>query len=216
MTTPIRWGILGTGTIATLFAEDLSLAADATVHAVGSRSLKRAEAFATTHEATRAYGSYEAVIEADTVDVVYIATPHTLHASQALQCIEAGVPVLVEKPFTLTAEEAERVTRAAQQAGVFVMEAMWTRFLPAIKRALDLLRMDVVGPVQTIRTDISAHRAFDPDHRLFDAELGGGVLLDLGVYAVWWSHQVLGEPQDVDIKVQRAPSGVEDDAVARL
>ena len=216
MNTPLRWGILGTGTIATLFAEDLSLASNATLQAIGSRTDARAHAFAETHSIPEAHGSYEAVINADTVDVIYVATPHTLHAKQALQCIDAGVPVLVEKPFTLTATEAKRVAEAARTADVFVMEAMWTRFLPAVKRALDLLRMDVVGPIQTIRTDISAYRAFDRDHRLFDPELGGGALLDLGVYAVWWSHQILGEPQTVEAEVQRAPSGVEDDVSATL
>ena len=216
MADSFRWGILGTGAIAALFADDLRHCADAHAAAVGSRAAERAEAFAQEHQMPHAFGSYGALIQSDAVDAVYIATPHPFHAEQALRCIEAGVPVLVEKPFTMNAAEAEAVRRAAREADVFTMEAMWTAFIPAVKRALRLIADDRVGPVQTVRADLSAFRAFDASHRLFDPELGGGVLLDLGVYAVWWAHQVLGVPDACNATAIRGTTGVEESVTAAL
>ena len=216
MPTPLRWGLLGTGSIAALFAEDLTHCSDAICAAVGSRSEARANAFAREHGATHAFGDYDALIRSDAVDAVYIATPHPFHAEQALRCIDAGVPVLVEKPFTMNAAEAETVRKAARSAGVFVMEAMWTAFIPAVQRTLRLIADGRIGDVKTVRADLSALRAFDASHRLFDPDLGGGVLLDLGVYAVWWAHQVLGAPSSCTATAIRGATGVEESVTATL
>ncbi len=211
-----RWGILGTGAIAALFADDLRYCAGAHAAAVGSRAAERAEAFAREHGVSHAFGDYDALIRSEAVDAVYIATPHPFHAEQALRCIDAGVPVLVEKPFTMNAAEAETVRRAARRAGVFVMEAMWTAFIPAVQRTLRLIADGRIGDVKTVRADLSALRAFDASHRLFNPELGGGVLLDLGVYAVWWAHQVLGAPSSCVATAIRGATGVEESVTATL
>ncbi|MES3629863.1 MAG: Gfo/Idh/MocA family oxidoreductase [Longimonas sp.] len=216
MSRPLRWGLLGTGTIASLFAEDLVHCDEGTCAAVASRSSERAEAFAEAHRTEHAFASYDALIASDAVDIVYIGTPHPFHAAQALQCIEAGKPVLVEKPFAMSAAEADKVRRAAQRAGVFAMEAMWTAFIPAVQRALVLVEQQTLGALQTVRADLSVRRPFDAAHRLYDPDLGGGVLLDLGVYAVWWAHRLLGTPASCTVDATCGATGVEEDVTATL
>ena len=192
----IRWGIAGPGRIAAKAVEDLPLVEGARLSAIGSRSAERAQAFAAEHgdADTRAHGSYRALVDDPDVDVVYIATPHTQHAALAVACLEAGKAVLVEKSFTATLAGAWRVVDTARTHGVFAMEAMWTRFQPAVVRIRELIAEGAIGEVRSVQADLGTMREVDTSDRLFSPELGGGALLDLGVYPVSFAQMVLGTP----------------------
>ena len=173
----LRWGIIGTGGIARSFAADLANTDSGVVVAVGSRRLETAEAFGTG----RAYGSYEALVSDPEVDAVYVATPHPFHHANARLALEAGKPVLVEKPFTMNADEARDLVRLAREKRLFLMEAMWTRFLPHMAEIRRLLEAGELGELVTVQADHGQWFVLDPAFRLFAPELGGGALLDLGV-----------------------------------
>jgi len=204
----IRWGILATGGIARLFTKDL-IAHGHTVSAVGSRSHEAASAFATAHGIPRAHGSYEALAADPEVDVVYVATPHTLHAENALLALEHGKHVLVEKAFTLNEKEAVTVTEEARRRGLVVMEAMWTRFLPHMHHVRGLLADGRIGAVRSVQAEHAQLLPFGDDHRLRDPNLGGGALLDLGVYPISFLHDVAGEPEEVDARAVMTSRGVD-------
>ncbi|SHM97899.1 Gfo/Idh/MocA family protein [Cryptosporangium aurantiacum] len=208
-TPPLRWGILGTGAIARSFTADLLTLDDHRVVAVGSRAADTAQAFADAHGIPRAHGSYQALAEDAEVDVVYVATPHSGHAAAALTCIAAGRGVLVEKPLTIDAASATEVVDAARSAGVFCMEAMWTRFNPAIVRLRELLADGAIGDVVSIQADFGFAAPYDPASRLYAPELGGGALLDLGVYPISLASMILGEPSTVLAAGGLAPTGVD-------
>jgi predicted dehydrogenase len=207
--TPLRWGILGTGAIARQFTADLLTLPDHSVAAVGSRSAEDAKAFATAHGIPRAHASYQTLAEDAGVDVVYVATPHSGHHAAALACLNAGRGVLVEKPFAMNAAEAAEMASAARAAGVFCMEAMWTRFNPAIAKLRELLAEGAVGEVVSVQADFGFAAWYDPESRLFAPSLGGGALLDLGVYPVSLASMVLGEPSTVRAVAGLAPTGVD-------
>ena len=194
---PIRWGLLGAGGIASHFAGTVSAGPRAQVVAVGSRSRDRAERFATAHGIPTTHVGYRDLVEDPQVDAVYVATPHSEHAEHALLAIKAGKHVLVEKPFTRNVAEAEAVFAAARQAGVFAMEAMWTRFLPHVAALHQVIDAGEIGEIVHLRADHGQWFRFDPHHRLFARELAGGALLDLGVYTVAWAHDFLGVPDSV-------------------
>jgi predicted dehydrogenase len=208
-TAPTRWGILGTGWIATLFATDLRLLDDAELVAVGSRSQESADAFGAEYGAGRCYPTYAELVADPDVDAVYIASPHPKHHEDALMAIEAGKAVLCEKPFTVNAAQAREVVAAASARGVFVLEAMWTRFLPHIVRVRELVASGVLGEVRSVYADHGQWFARDPKHRLFDPALGGGALLDLGIYPVSFASMVLGTPSKVTAVSDPAFTGVD-------
>lgn len=193
----IRWGIAGPGRIAEKVVTDFVHVEDAEVVAVGSRSADRARAFADRHGISRAHGSYRALIDDPEVDVIYLATPHSEHRDFALAAIEAGKALLVEKSFTSTVAGAEQVVAAARDKGVFVMEAMWTRFQPAYRRLAELVADGSLGAIRMVQADLGAARSFDPDDRLFSPDLGGGAMLDLGVYVVSFAQSLLGTPSTI-------------------
>jgi predicted dehydrogenase len=188
---------------------DFSHVPGATAVAVASRSAERAQDFADRFGIARAYGSYTEIIADDEVDVLYIATPHPQHYEVALAGIHAGKALLVEKSFTATAAGAEEVIAAARERGVFVMEAMWTRFQPAIVTARRLVDEGAIGEVRQVQADLGVDRPYDPSHRLFDPAQGGGAMLDLGVYPVSFAHYFLGEPDTIDVVGSLAPTGVD-------
>jgi predicted dehydrogenase len=173
----IRWGILGTGNIARQFARGLAALPDAELVAVGSRSAASAAAFADEFGAARRYASYEELAHDDGVDAVYISTPHPLHHDNTLLCLNAGRAVLCEKPFAINAAEARAMVAAARAKGLFLMEAMWTRFLPLHTQLWELLQAGAIGEVERLEADFGFYHPFDPAHRLFDPQLGGGALL---------------------------------------
>jgi predicted dehydrogenase len=194
---PLRWGVLAPGRIAAAFVTAVSRYTRQRVVAVGSRSLDRAQAFASAHGIDRAVGSYAELVDDPAVDVVYVASPHSEHASQALLTIAAGKHVLVEKAFTRNAAEARQVVAAARAAGVLAMEAMWTRFLPQTDVIAQLLADGALGQVTTVLADHGQYFTPDPHGRLFNPALAGGALLDLGVYPISFASFVLGAPDTV-------------------
>jgi predicted dehydrogenase len=208
--TPVRWGILATGGIATSFAEDLALLPDARLLAVGSRSAESAAAFAATHAIPRAYGSWaELAADAD-IDVVYVATPHSAHHAAAMLCLTAGRAVLCEKPITLDLATAEDLIAAAGASGLFLMEAMWMRTNPSIRRITELIADGAIGEVVHVMADFGIQGPIPPGHRLRAKELGGGALLDLGVYPVTFAHAFLGVPQTVTAIASLTPEGTDE------
>lgn len=212
----IRWGFVGPGRIARAVAGDMGHVPHARLMAVASRSTERAQEFARDFGAERAHGSYRAIIDDPEVDVLYIATPHPQHHAIALAAIEAGKAVLVEKAFTATVAGAQEVVAAARDRGVFAMEAMWTRFQPAIVRARELIADGAIGQVRLVQADLGVDKPFDPADRLFAPELGGGAMLDLGVYVVSFAQHVLGVPDRVEVVGSRAPTGVDLEAALLL
>jgi predicted dehydrogenase len=212
----LRWGVLGPGEIAGDFTAALQRHTDQRVVAVGSRSAERATAFAERFGIERAHGSYEALLADDGVDVVYVASPHTEHAAHALAAIAAGRHVLVEKPLAVTAAEGRHVADAARAAGVLAMEAMWTRYLPQTDVVAQLLETGALGEPTLALADFAGGPVPDPGSRLLDPALGGGALLDLGVYTAWWARFVLGRPERVAASGVLGPSGVDVQAAVAL
>ncbi|ARQ71687.1 Gfo/Idh/MocA family protein [Streptomyces marincola] len=194
---PVRWGILATGGIAAKLAGDLADLPDAEVAAVASRAPGPAAEFARRFDIPRSHGSWADLAADPDVDVVYVATPHSAHHAATRLCLEAGKPVLCEKPFTLTAAEAKDLVGLARSRGVFLMEAMWMNCNPVIRRMADLVRDGAIGEIRTVHADFGIGGPLDPGHRLLDPALGGGALLDLGVYPVSFAHLLLGEPSEV-------------------
>ncbi|MGA4507004.1 Gfo/Idh/MocA family protein [Propionibacteriaceae bacterium G1746] len=193
MTTPLRWGIAGTGRIVDTVLADLALIPDeVTLQAVGSRSLERATEYAAQHGIATAHGSYQALVDDPDVDALYIATTHPRHKAIALAAIAAGKPILVEKAFTATHAGAQQVVDAARTAGVFAMEAMWTRFQPAVQALHEVVASGELGEVRSVQGDLCAFRAYDVDDRLFNIAEGGGAVLDLGVYPLSFAQDFLG------------------------
>lgn len=204
----VRWGVIGTGGIARSFVGDCDRAGVEFV-AVGSRTQQSADAFAAEFGIPRAHGSYDELVADPEVDAVYVATPHSRHAEDALLAIAAGKHVLVEKAFTITAAEAEQVVDAARAAGVIVMEAMWTRFLPQMTMIRQAIAEGRIGRPRLV--EASHHQALpsDPTHRLNDPALGGGAILDLGVYPVSFAIDVLGAPTEVAAAGTLSDQGVD-------
>ncbi len=196
MAAQIRWGILATGWIADLFTKDLILTGHA-VTAVGSRSQASADRFAKALGIPTAHGSYEALVADPNVDIIYIATPHPQHISAAKLALNAGKHILVEKAFTLNAPEAAEIVALAQAKGLVVLEAMWTRFLPHMKRIREILKAGTIGEVRSITADHRQKLPDDPKHRLNALDLGGGALLDLGIYPISFAWDVLGKPSAI-------------------
>ena len=191
-----RWGILGTGGIAQQFTRDLLLTGH-TVAAVGSRTSRGADKFATLFELPAAHANYEALVADPSVDLVYVATPHPFHYPNARLALEAGKHVLVEKPFTLNAVQAQRLVTHAAERGLLVLEAMWTRWLPHMVRLREMVAAGTIGEPRSMSADHTQRLPDDPAHRLNDLELGGGALLDLGVYPVSFASDLFGAPQSV-------------------
>ncbi|MGI5250032.1 Gfo/Idh/MocA family protein [Actinacidiphila glaucinigra] len=207
----VRWGILATGGIAASFAEDLrDLKDDAEIVAVGSRRLESARAFADRFGIPRAYGSWTELADDEGVDVVYVATPHSAHRVAAGLCLRAGRSVLCEKPFTVNAVEARELADLARTHGRFLMEAMWTYCNPVVRRLTELVADGAIGEVRSVHADFGLAGPFDPGHRLLDPALGGGALLDLGVYPVSFAHLLLGEPDEVQAWAHLTEDGVDD------
>ncbi|MEV6262884.1 Gfo/Idh/MocA family oxidoreductase [Streptomyces sp. NPDC051784] len=211
MTGTVRWGVLATGGIAATFTGDLLAMKDpgAEVVAVASRTEPSARAFAERFGIARAYGSWAELVADETVDVVYVATPHSAHREAAGLALEAGKHVLCEKAFTLNEREARELVDLARERGLFLMEAMWTYCNPVIRRMTELVRDGAIGEIRTVRADFGFAGTFGAEHRLRDPALGGGALLDLGVYPVSFAHLLLGEPDRVQADALLSPEGVD-------
>lgn len=206
---PLRWGVIGTGGIAATFVSDLELSEAGVVTAVGSRRSETADEFGERFAIPGRHGSYEDLVADPEVDAVYVATPHPMHRPAALLALEAGKPTLVEKPFTMNEAEALELVGIARDRGVFLMEAMWTRFLPHVVELRRLLATGVLGEITTFSADHGQWFAEDASSRLFAPELGGGALLDLGVYPVSFASMLLGAPERIEATIDPAFTGVD-------
>lgn len=189
-----RWGIIGTGGIAKAFARDLSYFNSHIVQAVGSRSLEKASDFALEFPGCTSYGSYEELVADPMIDAVYVATPHPQHVENTILALNAGKPVLCEKPFAVNAIQAEAMVAASRENGVALLEAMWTRFLPHIVQVREILASGVIGQVVNVRADFGEFLVDREIPRLIEPYFAGGALLDLGIYPVSFAHMVLGNP----------------------
>lgn len=206
----IRLGIIGTGRIAHDFATDLAEVPDIELSAVGSRSQASADRFAAEFDVPRAHPSYAELAHDPHLDLVYIATPHSLHRANSLLCLDAGKSVICEKPFAINADEAGVVIDRARERGLFLMEAMWTRYVPSVVEFRKLLADGAIGDVQLMVAGGAFMPQFDPDFYLFNRELGGGVLLDAGVYLVSIASMVFGPPTDIRAVGSVSASGVDE------
>jgi predicted dehydrogenase len=216
MANVIRWGILGTGGIAALFAEGLRAVPGAALHAIASRTESTASAFAQQFGAARAYGDYASLVADPAVDVVYVATPNAMHADHCILALEAGKPVLCEKPFTLDAEQARRVVSTARRRGLFCMEAMWMRFAPSVRAAMALIDEGRIGDVRMATFELGMPFTFDAEHRVFSRALGGGALLDLGVYPLSLASRLFGPPTRIATQATLGDTGVDEQLAVLL
>lgn len=215
MPEPFRWGIIGLGRIARKFADDLRLLPGARLHAVASTSPERAREFAAEYQAEHAYGRYEDIVNCPNLDAVYIATPHVLHTENALFCLERGIPVLCEKPFAMNLPAARQMVSAARRNRAFLMEALWTRFIPAVDYALALAEQGEIGKIHTVTADFGFHMPVDIQSRVFNKALGGGSLLDIGIYPALLALFVFGKPlpEDIQATATFTPTEVDESCV---
>ncbi len=216
MCAKIRWGILGLGGIANAFAEGLKAVPGAELVACGSRSREKAEAFGVKWNVRRRHSSYEALAADPEVDAIYIATPHPMHKENCLLCLGAGKPVLCEKPFTINFAEAAEIITCARSRKVLLMEAMWTRFLPHIGKVREIIASGAIGEVRMLQADFGFRGGADPAGRLLNPLLGGGGLLDVGVYTVSLAHLLFGVPVDMKAAAHIGETGVDEAAVMLL
>ena len=211
MTQRLGWGILGAGSIATKFATDLKNLPDARLVAVGSRSAEKAGQFAQDRGAERSYGSYAALIADPEVDVVYVATPHPLHKEHTLLCLDRGKAVLCEKPMAVHAGQVREMVQSARERGLFLMEAMWSRFNPVLVQVQDWLEEGRIGEARMLSADFGFRTAWNPEGRLLNPALAGGALLDVGVYVVALASSVFGgAPAQVQAAAHLGQTGVDE------
>ena len=202
------WGILGPGGIAQAFAKDLTFIEGHTIGAVGSRSIANAQSFAKTFGGT-AYGSYEELVADSGIDAIYVATPHPAHHDNVILALNAGKPVLCEKPFAVNAQQAQAMVDAAAKNKVALMEAMWARFLPHYAKVREIVASGVLGPILSIHADHGQRLADQGIARLVDPQLAGGALLDLGIYPISFAHMILGNPTSITSKAVMTDRGVD-------
>ena len=209
MTQPIRWGIIGTGGIARAFATALMQTPLAVLAAVGSRSIESARAFGSDFGNPASYGSYQELADAPGIDIIYIGTPHPMHAENAMMALRGGKAVLCEKPFTMNLREAAPVVALAREKQLFLMEAMWTRFMPALAEVRRIVASGEIGQVRQVHADFGFAATQDPEHRVNKRELGGGALLDLGIYPLSISCALLGPVESVQAQAFLSDGGID-------
>ncbi len=206
----VTWGILGTGDIARQMAEDLRLVPRAELRAVASRTALRAESFGDHHGIPVRYGDYQSLANDPAIDVVYVATPNIRHCEDTLLCLEAGKGVLCEKPLAMNRQQVDRMVATAEETGQFLMEAFWTAFFPAIRSLRNHIARGEIGVPREVRAGFSYPATPDPASRIFDPALGGGALLDIGIYTVAFADMIFGrEPRAIQSEWRPAPTGVD-------
>ena len=204
-----NWGIIGAGLIANQFAEDLKLIPAARLHAIASRSEERAVEFARKHNIPVHYDNWEKLSTDPDVDIVYVATHHNFHFENVLSCLNAGKAVLCEKSFTMNRKELDILVKIAKEKEVFLMEAMWTRFLPSIIKVFEIAKSGKMGLLHDIYADFGERTEYDPNHRIYDPAKGGGALLDIGVYPVFLSLLLAGIPNNIKAIARFAENGAD-------
>lgn len=205
-----RWGILGPGRIAHKFAQDLLTLPDAQLYAVASSNQQRADEFAQEYTIPHAFGAYEDLLTLPDLDVVYVATPHVKHHENVMMLLNGGVGVLGEKPFAMNSQQVQEMVETARAKGVFLMEALWSRFMPGIEFTVDLIKSGAIGKVVSVQADFGFKAPFLPEKRLFNKELGGGSLLDIGIYPLFLSYLILGKPASLKASATFGTTGVDE------
>lgn len=213
----IKWGILGPGIIAHEFVQDFQHVTNGLVQAVASRSPERAKSFAATYSIPRAYDNYEQLYNDPEIDAIYVATPHTFHFEQSKRAIEAGKAVLCEKPLTQDPDSSKKLVQFAQSSGIYLMEGMWTYFLPAIRKAKEWVEEGRIGQVLHVRSSFGYPVPYAENSRYYDPELAGGCLLDMGIYNVAMAHLFIGQDiQSIHTHRHDAPTGVDNDVLSQI
>jgi len=210
MSRTYNWAILGCGKIARKFASDLILLPNARLYAAASRSLENAQAFTSEMGFEKAYGSYEEMVNDPAVDVVYIASPHSLHFEHALLCLTHRKAVLCEKAFAINSKEVKIMIETARKNNTFLMEAFWTMFQPSFNRAMEIIRSGELGALKMVRSDFAFNAEYNPEKRLYNVALGGGSLLDIGIYPIFMSLMALGKPSKIKTMASICPTGAEE------
>ncbi|HET6769840.1 MAG TPA: Gfo/Idh/MocA family oxidoreductase [Chitinophagaceae bacterium] len=206
----VRWGILGCGRIARKFAADLRSVADAELIAIASRNKETLELFAIDFPCKHLHNSYEGLVTNKAVDVIYVATPHSHHYEHTMLCLNHDKAVLCEKAFAINSRQAMEMVKTANERKVFLMEALWTKFLPHYKKLQELLQQKILGDIKSMLVNFGFNTAGNPSQRLFDPSLGGGTLLDIGIYNVFMTMSVLGKPDSIEATMTPAPTGVDE------
>ncbi len=207
----VKWGILGPGSIARKFAGGIQVVEEAELIAVGSRSQKRADSFADKYDLEYSYGNYEELVENPEIDVIYVATPHPFHKKYSILALEAGKSVLCEKPLAINAEEVSEMRECARTNQAFLMEAMWTRFLPVVKKVREWISDNKIGDVQMVKADFGFRAERDPEARLFNPELGGGALLDVGIYTISFASMIFkDQPSSLKVSARKGKTGIDE------
>lgn len=209
MSQKVRWGIIGPGKIAHNFASDLQLSETGILYGVASRSIERATTFAEKFNAKKTYNSYEALANDPEIDVIYIATPHVFHFENTMLCLQQKKAVLCEKPLGINLTQVQTMTREAKAQQTFLMEAIWTRFMPSYQKVLELLNENAIGDIVSIRADFGFLGEYNTENRLYNKKLGGGSLLDIGMYPIFLSLLILGMPNNIDAKARITETGVD-------
>jgi predicted dehydrogenase len=210
MSKTYNWAILGCGKIARKFAGDLKLLSNARLYAAASRSLENAQAFADELGFEKAYGSYEEMVSDPAVDVVYVASPHSHHCEHTLLCLNHKKAVLCEKAFAINSKEVARMIEASYRNNTFLMEAFWTMFQPSFLKAMDIIRSGELGALKMVRSDFAFNAEFNPEKRLYNVDLGGGSLLDIGIYPIFMSLMALGKPSEIKTMASFCQTGAEE------
>ena len=205
----IRWGIIGLGKIANKFATDLASIETVELVAVASRNIQNANNFAEKHNAKKAYSSYEELAKDTNVDAVYIATPHSFHKEHAILCLQNKKAVLCEKPFAMNLSEVTEMIQVAKENNVLLMEALWSFFLPHFTYVLDIVKSEKFGKLKSLEADFGFHTPYNTDSRLFKKDLGGGSLLDIGIYPIFAALATLGEPDAIHAKATFFENGAD-------
>ncbi|MFQ3212621.1 MAG: putative dehydrogenase [Marivirga sp.] len=205
----IKIGIIGTGKIAAQMAEAIKLVPDATPYAIGSRRIESANNFAQKHHFNKAYGSYESMLCDEQIDLVYVATPHNLHFENTMLALDHGKHVLCEKPFGVNSNEVEQMIASAKEKKLFLMEAMWSRFMPHIQQIKALINQGEIGPIKLLRSDFNMYPPFNAESRLFNKSLIGGSLMDIGIYPVFLALYILGQPKRIQAMAGIGAAGVD-------
>lgn len=210
-TDKFRWGIIGPGKISNKFAQNIEVLPNAQINAVASRDHSRARSFASKFGANHSFDSYEALAKSGEVDAVYIGTPHAMHHEHTLLCLENKVPVLCEKPLAMNMNQVKEMIQSSKENNTFLMEAMWTRFLPTTLKVKEIIDQGIIGEVLGIKADFGFDAPFNPEHRLFNPALGGGALLDIGIYPVFLALFVLGRPKEMQVVARLGKTKVDED-----
>jgi predicted dehydrogenase len=205
----INWGIIGLGNIANTFAKDLLLSNTGKLYAVASRNLEKAKEFSKQHNAIVYYDTYEALANDPNIDVIYIATPHALHFEHTMLCFNKRKAVLCEKPMGIASSQVETMIKEAKSKNVFFMEGLWTRFIPATEKLLELIKQNVIGDIISIQADFGFKADIDFEGRLYNKKLGGGALLDIGIYPIYLSLLLLGAPKDIKVMARMTETDVD-------